>query len=507
MGIRGGGDVEDGRPDDDRLRLVRGALFVALAGAVVGLAVAFHWLGWSSIPGGSCGSAYSPCPEGTTPTLILAFVLTFTGLPLAVAMVAALKRVRPGRTLPMVLLALGALSAAWPGKQFYLWLRGPVLDVAWDTPVDRPNTVAGVGNWVLDGAVVRVRTDGLIAYDPRDGAGRWTLDAPVRASVCAMSDTVSQGVAVIGFGRHEAPCDTVWGVDVDSGRKLWERKIDAGDRTGSTADGRLAADGATAVALESTSVRGLALREGTPKWRTPMGKECSPRLASSSDGVTRVLVECVKDYAFQSVDLVTLDSATGAVKSRKKLPVESEIAGARVISAEPFTLWLKEADERGVNAVTSYDAQGAERTSLRLTRPDEDLVVGDDTDAFAVRPALLTAVVGDTLVATTRKPGAAEATMVAGYSLSDGRRLWHTTMGSRVNALTVLGAEKAAVFTEQQRVVTIDVRTGSKDDGVPVREAGDRISDRPQLVRTPDGWIFVNAVGTGGVPPAIAVRR
>ncbi|MFF5537061.1 hypothetical protein ACFY71_32145 [Streptomyces cinerochromogenes] len=64
--------VQDGRPRAG-WRGARAGLAVVAAGAAAGLAVEFHVLGWTSVPGGSCGGRYRPCPDGTTPTLLLAF--------------------------------------------------------------------------------------------------------------------------------------------------------------------------------------------------------------------------------------------------------------------------------------------------------------------------------------------------------------------------------------------------------------------------------------------------
>ncbi|MCE0446219.1 hypothetical protein LT493_19820 [Streptomyces tricolor] len=54
--------VQDGRPGTG-WRGVRAGLAVVATGAAAGLAVEFHILGWTSIPGGSCGGRYRPCPR------------------------------------------------------------------------------------------------------------------------------------------------------------------------------------------------------------------------------------------------------------------------------------------------------------------------------------------------------------------------------------------------------------------------------------------------------------
>ncbi|WP_141662796.1 hypothetical protein [Streptomyces sp. Wb2n-11] len=135
---------------------------------------------------------------------------------------------RPGKVVPGVLAAAGVMIALRPGWQACLWMRGPVLDPVRQVGTDRPSSVRGVGAWTVgDGAdtVVRARTDALIAYESSTGNRSWVLRAPVRESVCAMSDQVVDGIGIVAFAGHEKPCDFVWGVDVRSGRTVWERNI------------------------------------------------------------------------------------------------------------------------------------------------------------------------------------------------------------------------------------------------------------------------------------------
>ncbi|MFB6675656.1 PQQ-binding-like beta-propeller repeat protein [Streptomyces sp. NPDC056390] len=478
------------------------------AGLVVGLAVAFHWFGWTSIPGNACGGRFSPCPDGTTPTILLAFLCTFAGTVLVNWRVAELTKVRPGKTLPAALVVTGMVLALWPGWQAYAWMRGPVLDRAWVAQVDRPGTVKGVGNWALHSAVVRARTDGLTSYDLADGHERWSLDAPVRGSACAMSDTVADGIGVIAFGHEDEPCDTVWGVDTTSGRKLWERKIKGGAGFGPPTDGRVAADSGVAVALEDTSVRGFALRAGVPRWKLDLGEGCSPVVASAAAGRTRVVVQCMSSSEFRSLELVSLDTATGTHVRRTALPAESRWETVMVLSARPFTLWLKEKDDRGTDAVLAFGDQDRLRGSVKVSGREEDLRMTVDTgQGFDARPALRAVVVGDVLVTAVTKPGEAVPGSVSGYGLGDGRRLWHAGAGGPVTALTRLPVNRLAVLSGG-RIGSLDPRTGHLAEGPLIREGADDVAEAAQLVPGRDGdWLLVNPDGTGVTPPLLRVSR
>ncbi|MFD7775457.1 PQQ-binding-like beta-propeller repeat protein [Streptomyces sp. NPDC059753] len=484
------------------------ALLVVAAGLVVGLAVAFHWFGWTSIPGNACGGRFSPCPDGTTPTILLAFLCTFAGTLLVNWRVAELTRVRPGKALPAVLVVTGILLALWPGWQAYAWMRGPVLDRAWVAPVDRPGTVRGVGNWPVDSTVVRARTDGLTSYDLADGHERWSLDAPVRGSACAMSDTVVDGVGVIAFGREDEPCDTVWGVDITSGRKLWERKIKGGAGFEPPTDGRLAADSGVAVALEDTAVRGFTLRAGVPRWKLDLGEECSPVVASAAAARTRVVVQCMSGSKFRSLELVSLDTSTGTHVRRTALPAESRWEAAMVLSARPFVLWLKEKDDRGTDAVLAFGDQDRLRGSVKVSGREEDLRMTVDTEqGFDARPALRAAVAGDVLVTAVTKPGEAVPGAVSGYRLGSGQRLWHTGTDGPVTALTRLPGNRLAILAGG-RIGSLDPRTGHLAEGPLIREGTDDVAEAAQLVPGRHGdWLLVNPDGTGITPPLLRVSN
>ncbi|MFH8768832.1 PQQ-binding-like beta-propeller repeat protein [Streptomyces sp. NPDC017958] len=504
--------VEDGKPRTGWGAVWAGPAVVA-AGALVGLAVEFHVLGWTSIPGGECGGDSTPCPEGTTPTLLLAFLLTFVGLGVLARAFQSFTERRPGKAVPVALTVLGVLLALWPGRQAYLWMRGPVLDASWQAGPDRPATVRAQGVWTVGrdaSTVVRVRDDALVSYDSHGGDRRWTLRAPVRQSVCGMSERVVDGVGLVAFARYRKPCDTVWGVDTRTGRKLWERHIKGVARFTSASDSLLAADRDVAVALTDTGVQAYGLADGRPRWSADLhrkhrdGEECAPNVVSATGGTTTVVVTC-ETADGGSGRLVTLDDASGKQRGSLALPVESPAETVMVLSADPFTLLLKESDKRGVAAVLSYPDPAGDPVRIPLTGDDEDLMPLPDTyDTFKARPALWATVSGDTLVVAGAEPGASSADRVSGYALRDGRHLWHADVGE-VAALAPAGRGRVAVLGNG-RLRTLDTANGHRvgeDDGTAVRT--DRYATGGQLLRAGDTWVVVNGDGTNG-PPLLGLR-
>ncbi|MGW0932834.1 outer membrane protein assembly factor BamB family protein [Streptomyces sp. NPDC002644] len=483
-------------------------VMTVVGGAMIALAVEFHWLGWTSIPGNSCGSSYRPCPEGTTPTLILAFALTFVGALWCAGAVGTLTAARPGKGLPAVALALGALLAVWPGWLAHSWLRGPILEVAWDTPRDRPASVTGQGVWPVGPAgdprtVVRARDDALVAYDVRGGAERWDLAAPTRGSVCGMSPAPVDGVGLVGFARHERPCDTVWAVDVRTGEKLWERKITGVPGFTTALDGQLAADGTTAVSIADGTVLAYGLRDGKPLWKRELEEDCQPLLTSAAESEVQVLVQCGDTAGeFRSLDLLSLDAASGDTRRTRALPVESEAGYYCTVSADPFVLALKEEDDRGLHAALIFEGEG-DPVTLPMSSRDGDLRFTGDGDGFPSVPAYTAAVTGDRLVVVTGDEANAEYTKVSAYRLDDGRRLWSTDTGAPVRALAPAGEGHVAVLGDDARLRLLALSDGAKDDedGASLHDgAADRIAGTPLLVPVGDDYVVVNDNGTENTP-------
>ncbi|MFF5016920.1 PQQ-binding-like beta-propeller repeat protein [Streptomyces sp. NPDC001165] len=507
--------VEDSRPRTGRGAVWAGLAVVA-AGAAVGLAVEFHVLGWTSVPGGECGG--DDCPEGTIPTLLLAFLLTFVGFGVLARAIQSFTERRPGKAVPAVLTVAGVLLALWPGWQAYLWMRGPVLDAFWQAGPDRPATVRAQGVWTVGGdasTVVRVRDDALVSYDAHGGDRRWTLRAPVRESVCGMSERVVDGVGLVAFARYNKPCDTVWGVDTRTGRKLWERSIKGVAQFTSGSDSLFAADRDVAVTLTDTGVQAYGLADGRPRWSADLnrkhrdGEECAPNVVSATGGTTTVVLTCATGDG-GSGRLVTLDSATGKQRGSLALPIESPADTVMVLCADPFTLLLKERDKRGVAAVLAYPDPHGDPVQIPLTGDDEDLKpLSADYDTFEARPALWVTVSGDTLVVAAAKPGATSADRVSGYALRDGRHLWHADLGE-VAALAPAGRGRVAVLGSgllgNGRLWTLDTAHGHRigeDDGTTVRT--DRYATGAQLLRAGDTWVVVNGDGTSQ-PPLLGLR-
>ncbi|GAB2751838.1 hypothetical protein GCM10027072_56490 [Streptomyces bullii] len=302
---------------------------------------------------------------------------------------------------------------------------------------------------------------------------------------------------------------------------MWERDISGVTLFyGQGGDGLLTADAGVAVALGESVIRGYGLADGAVRWTVKVtdpedargdDAECAPEVASATGGTTRVVVTCGGYTEFRSAWLVTLDNATGKELNRRALPVESALSEALVISADPFTLLVRERDERGVAAALSYGGPNeadAEPVTIPLTADEEDLaVVTETTDVLSARPALRAVVSGSTLVVAAAEPGADRVERVSGYSLADGRRRWHADLGTTVVALAPAGRDRVAVLGDNQRLWTFAAGDGARigeEDGTTLREVRWKVYSAAQLLKVGDRWIVVNANGDA-YPPALAV--
>ncbi|MCX5198058.1 PQQ-binding-like beta-propeller repeat protein [Streptomyces sp. NBC_00249] len=485
------------------------AAATALSAAAVGWAVLFHGLGWTALQreaGGGCGG--SNCPQGLPSVLILAFALTFGGIVAFVATGTSVAGALTGRTV-RVLALTGLLAGLWPGWLGYQWLRGEHLERAWQVPKDTPDTVEGLGSWPVGDTVVRVRTDGLTAYAARDGKELWTLPAPARQSVCALSPRAERGLGVVGFAGHDKPCTTAAAVDLGTGKIRWQQPVDGAARRTTAA---LALSATTAVVAEQRTVRGLSAEAGQEQWKRESAQGCAPLGAEAAGGRVLMLEECRTPGAATTAAtrLLSLDARTGAQLWEGALPVETPAKAFAVLSVEPAVVSFWESDPRGTAAVLSYDGQGRGRAVIPLSGKDGTLLLGTDRYVDVGRPAPLAAVVGDTLVTAVQAPGRTESAGLAGYSLADGKRVWAKSLGEKPAALTATAGARLSVLGER-RLWTLDGRTGKDSaERVAIRGNGrywhSGWSESAGLWPVEGGYVVVNS-GSTSEHPLYGLRR
>ncbi|MCX5198702.1 PQQ-like beta-propeller repeat protein [Streptomyces sp. NBC_00249] len=404
------------------------ALAAAVGAAAVALLyfVLFCKLVFVDGPGGGCDG--DDCPRGT------GWLLLFTPLAGFVTYLLCLgvRRVRAARgCLTWFLAVCVGLFALGPGWQAFEWMRGPQMDLSgWQVP-DRPSSVKPVGVWGTGtaGMLVRARTDMLVAFD---GEGRkgWRLPAPDRAAVCALSRTTSEGTGLVSYAQDGRGCGSrVEAVDVGGGGRLWSRDQTSPGRAGTTA-----VVGSTAVVTEQGFVVGLDLREGSERWRVELPPGCSVQAVDGAGEQVLYVEECAG-----TARVTAVDARTGARAWQTVLPTATPLREVRVLSARPLAVRVRETAERGTHAVLLFDAEGRARGSVPVSGEREDLLPGPPHPV----------VTGEVMVTPVRD---GKRLGVSAYSLTDGRRLWHTGLGeNNVLGLAVTRPGEVAVVNAGPR--------------------------------------------------------
>ncbi|MFI8767653.1 PQQ-binding-like beta-propeller repeat protein [Streptomyces sp. NPDC053792] len=369
--------------------------------------------------------------------------------------------------------------------------------LAWTVPPAGQAHDTAVGFWGLGSAVAQGRIDGLFAYDGAKGDARWSVPAPTREALCAMSPGTGEGVGLIAYGRHEKPCATLLAVRTSDGKVLWKRSLGGAGLTDN--ERPLAVGGATAVSAEDGAVRARSTETGEQRWQRGLGKGCAT-LAVDADATRTLLVE----QCGEGAKLLALDTRTGAQRWARDLPVESR-ATAAVVSVSPVVLAVDEEDARGTRAFLGFDDKGAPTVTVPLSGPEGTLSAPEGVgDADFHRP-----VVRDGLLVTLAQREALVPDNVVAYSLKDGRKAWSYHAENQTMTLTAEPDGRVAVLENSGsgRIVLLDPATGKVGTRIEAdTDKGAEISIYPELVPVPGGHVVLNQILMHAEPAAYGLR-
>ncbi|MGW6390185.1 outer membrane protein assembly factor BamB family protein [Streptomyces sp. NPDC055103] len=365
--------------------------------------------------------------------------------------------------------------------------------VAWSVPAVGPRGDTGVGYWSLGSAVAQGRVDGLFAYDGADGSVRWSVPAPSREALCAMSPDIGEGIGLVAHGRHEKPCATVLAVRTSDGKVMWKRSLGGKGLV----EGALAVGGTTAVTAEDGAVRARSAESGEQRWERAHPQGCTA-LALDADAARTLLVEqCGK-----GARLLALDTRTGAQRWSRDLPVESA-ATASVVSVSPVVVAVDEDDVRGTQAFLGFDDKGAPTVTVPLGGSEGILSApGDVGDGRTVRP-----LVRDGLLVTFAESAATTPNRVVAYSLENGRPVWVHRDEGQLTAFAAAPEGRVAYLKYDATVTVLDGATGKVHavlEPDPAQRVG--ISIEPELVAVPGGHVVLNQILVAGEPAALGLR-
>ncbi|MEH1130768.1 DUF1707 domain-containing protein [Micromonospora sp. CPCC 206061] len=386
---------------------------------------------------------------------------------------------------------------------------GRDIDVLWTAPFDRPSNVVGQGSWITDRAVIRARLDRLVAYDLADGRVAWTFPVPAEHELCTMSGTVDGNVGVIGYAPASSfECTTLVAVDLGTGRSLWQRPRPGFGGEHRSGD-EVAVVGETAIIREPTGFVAVDARANTRKWRLPVAKGCRTYSVTASPDVAALVSAC----ANRAATLALVEVASGTERWRAPLRLSTQDDGDHewgstkatvVLSLDPVVVRTSDAG----GAFVAFDDQGRRRATIAQAQADMDLAVGAFPYSFMSRPAYRVAVLGDVLAAPARKPGETQDTAIAGFSLTDGRRLWLTETYYSVGSIGVGdGAVVATVaidfFDYQLSAVSPQdgkVRTLVRFDDLKEEKVSAYVFELRQVG---DRYVFVSPAAEGTPPVTV----
>ncbi len=232
-------------------------------------------------------------------------------------------------------------------------------------------TVPAPGLWATDKIVAKGIADVVKGIRIKDSEEAWRIDFP--GLICAVTRHVSvDGRTAVAFsgerlekgGRTEeaalaAPCDRVAVFDIDTGRKLWDKKLPGPSGSAMsvnvtmTRGAVVAATGQASVAYDMTS--------GERLWADTATSDCTDTGFAGGRGLI-ALVEC-GDSADPVFRVEKIAPRTG--KSLWTYEVARGIKGVHLASSSPPVIAVAAGDVRSTTLITLSD-RGRQRGTIRL---------------------------------------------------------------------------------------------------------------------------------------------
>ncbi len=319
-------------------------------------------------------------------------------------------------------------------------------------------------SWLVDGLIIRVQPDGVIAYKLADGSKAWATPVPEGASMCAATPTAAQGMAAIAFGP-DTKCDKVAAVSLKDGSMTWTATVPAEEVQSSRGMRKaplLAATGSSVLvqAVEKDLIA-FGLADGRQRWRASADKYCRLR-GLNADDKTVVMGQSCREHTVQA-----LDAATGATRWRTATgdsyvsavvsvsPTVVLMSGWKSISDSPL-LVFGETGEKKLDIPSTIDGIEVDNREL-----DNATLGVQGRRPFLVR--------GDTLYVRTalgREPKPKSKDEILAIDLSTGKRRWGSS-GHAAGTITLIRVDdkgllamEAGAYGTNPRLVHIQPDTG-----------------------------------------------
>ncbi|MES5817432.1 PQQ-binding-like beta-propeller repeat protein [Streptomyces sp. RG80] len=224
------------------------------------------------------------------------------------------------------------------------------------------------GTWATDKVMVKGvanRLEGYnIALDADEKA--WTLKLPGHLCATSRHVTADGRTAVVvqppqpKGSEKDGVCDQVVFFDLNTGKKLWQKKMPAAGSAFVTNTNLTLTKGVVAVAWGQGSVA-YDMKSGKQLWNSTLGSECEDKAFAGGRALLSLL-SCgsVPDVTFR---VQKLDPRTG--KARWSYKVAAGIQTVYLPSSDPPVLAVAAGDSE-VTDLISLDAAGKHRTTIAL---------------------------------------------------------------------------------------------------------------------------------------------
>ncbi|QTT74183.1 PQQ-binding-like beta-propeller repeat protein [Streptomyces mobaraensis NBRC 13819 = DSM 40847] len=237
--------------------------------------------------------------------------------------------------------------------------EGKLLFGADQPVVDDSRSAAGM--WVTDKVFAKSDLDKVVGYG-LSGGKQWEI--PLPGDICSAPRHVTEDgrTAVVvaesppsSSNRYGGPCNQIVALDLNNGKKLWQKSIKVGDRT--VAFDEVTVGGGTVAA---GSIQGGAAwtMDGKELWKPKPEDLCKDD--GYGGGSKLVAVRRCGDYERPQMKIQTLDPVSGKAKSTFNLP--NGVDGAHVVSTDPLVIGVKVGDHSGtgVSDFMAIDDSGSD---------------------------------------------------------------------------------------------------------------------------------------------------
>ncbi|MEV0266412.1 hypothetical protein AB0I49_34405 [Streptomyces sp. NPDC050617] len=339
-----------------------------------------------------------------------------------------------------------------------------------------PDLVTTKGLWATDKYVVKSDVYKLVGYG-LSGGQKW--EVALDGEICwASQRTTPDGKTAVLFkntkptAKNKYPsCNQVAAIDLNAGKKLWQHTAKLGDED--IRFDEVTVGGGTVAAGGTDGGAAWQLDGGKELWKPKGGDSCKD--AGYAGGGKLVAVRRCGAYNRPSLEVQTLNPATGAVKSAFKVP--SGISWAHIASTDPLVVGLDAAGSAG-NGVSDFMAvdDSAKTGRLRSKISTQGGVYTPKCDATNVEGCVKLAVSKDTLYLPTKEHQTGKSTVsgqvneVVGFDLASGQSKGKAE-GTAGSVLLPLSMDKDGYVVAYQlptykaggTVVRIDPGTYKKD--------------------------------------------